>query len=140
LAAREHSLEALPAALEYGADVNARDVNGLTPAHYAVQEDAVPILIALLDAGSDINAIDIHGNTLLHIAASRGSARICRLLLWRKANPNLRNDQGKTPLQVIGRGVTKLGDSKLHGDIETPITLAKSRNLQEIRLLLESKR
>ena len=47
---------AVDAQLARGADVNARDRNGMTALMYASQQDALAIVQALLAKGADVNA------------------------------------------------------------------------------------
>jgi ankyrin repeat protein len=51
--------------LAAGADVNARDGGGETPAHFAVRAGHVAALAALVEAGADVNAADGSGATVL---------------------------------------------------------------------------
>jgi ankyrin repeat protein/truncated hemoglobin YjbI len=58
--------------LAYGADVNARGREGLTPLHYAVRSGKLPLIRLLLDHGADAAATDPAGLTPLeHLAKSR---------------------------------------------------------------------
>ena len=50
--------------------------------------------------GSDIDAVDLRGRTSLHIAADNGLADVVNILLQRNATLNIRDKQGKTPLDV----------------------------------------
>jgi ankyrin repeat protein len=58
--------------LAYGADVNGRSREGLTPLHYAVRSGKLPLIRLLLDHGADVNAPDPAGLTPVHhLAKSR---------------------------------------------------------------------
>lgn len=59
---------------------------------------AIKILAALPDA--DINKKDKFGETLLHLAARKGHNQLIELLLERKADDVVTNQQGHTPLHV----------------------------------------
>ena len=50
--------------------------------------------------GSDIDAVDIIGRTPLHIAAYNGLADAVNILLQRNATLDIRDKQGKTPLDI----------------------------------------
>ena len=49
--------------LEHGADVNARDVNGETPLHWAVRNNRVKEARLFLDHGAEVNLLDRKGRT-----------------------------------------------------------------------------
>ena len=55
---------------------------------------------ALISNGSELNAQDHNLNTALHIAVEKRNAKIVKSLLDAKANPNLRNRLGYTPLAL----------------------------------------
>jgi ankyrin repeat protein len=48
--------------------------------------------------GGDVNIVTAEGKALLHFAAERDRLDILRLLLRKGANPNLQDEDGKTPL------------------------------------------
>jgi len=50
--------------------------------------------------GSDLDTVDTRGRTPLHIAAYNGLADAVNILLQRKAAFNIRDKQGKTPLDI----------------------------------------
>ena len=53
----------------------------------------------LLEKGAECNAVDVYGASALHRAASKGNIKIVDLLLSQfKANPNLPDCEGNTPL------------------------------------------
>lgn len=74
-------------------------------------------LTKLLNSGVDINSRhSLNGWTALHWAAHRGYPTICRLLLQRGADPNVKNLKGDTPgklterpeiLQMLGEPETR---------------------------------
>ena len=93
-----------------GADVNARDGSGQTPAHYGARTwGGMKALKILLKAGADVNAIDLDGSTPLHLALSSGSGdashETVELLIAAKANIHAIDLDGDTPLHLAsGRG------------------------------------
>jgi ankyrin repeat protein len=64
-AAREGRLEAARLLLDAGADVNARDANGISPLVMAITNRHTPVAALLLSRGADPNAADWWGRTPL---------------------------------------------------------------------------
>lgn len=88
--------EILDLLLAGGADVNARNDEGVTILHIITDEDAVPILIA---RGADREARDTRGWTpLIMQAQERDSEGILAALLRAGADPNARGNRGETAL------------------------------------------
>ena len=52
--------------IESGADVMAKDFEGLTALHLAFKTRGHKSVAILLDAGADINSTDLNGKTPLH--------------------------------------------------------------------------
>ena len=107
LAAAAGTPEVVKMLLDAGADVNAKDVNGLTPLWAAVVfKSATPEVIKmLLDAGANVNdRIDTEhsdGMTPLIFAAIRSTPEVIKMLLDAGANVNDReNKYGLTPLMA----------------------------------------
>ncbi len=79
------------------------DTRAWTPLHVAIEaidDGGDPALLAsALDAGADPNAWDAHRtSTPLLMAVFRGLHDCVRLLLRHGANPDVRGDEGDTPL------------------------------------------
>ncbi|MDI9348802.1 MAG: ankyrin repeat domain-containing protein [Candidatus Symbiobacter sp.] len=55
-------------------------------------------VISLLKSGTDVNTQDAHRNSALSAAITKGQINIVRILINAKANPNLSNLNGYTPL------------------------------------------
>jgi hypothetical protein len=85
-----------------GAMVNARANDGRTALHFAAQGGDAERAKVLLDHGAEIDAQDEDGDTPLMFAALRvkGPAAL-RLLILRKANLELWNDEGRTALEQV---------------------------------------
>ncbi|HEU5178522.1 MAG TPA: TSUP family transporter [Burkholderiales bacterium] len=79
-------------------DVNARDANGDTPLHRAVETGMRRLTRALLAAGADPNARTRNGETALHLAALHPEPDFADLLLAAKADARLQNADGESPL------------------------------------------
>ena len=82
--------------LNEGADVNARDGNGITPLMYAVRNGDIQMVTLLIDKGADVNAKSIEGWTALMYAAAGGKVEIVKLLIDKGADVNATNINGNT--------------------------------------------
>lgn len=84
-----------------GVDVNATDIDGLTPLHEKCRIDDPKSIDMLLKQGAATNARSKHGITPLHIAASHfASNAIFDKLLASGANKDAKDDDGNTPLHL----------------------------------------
>lgn len=94
-----------------GIDINARDIRGRTLLHQNCYEfhDELPVEF-------DLNAQDNEGNTPLHVARNR---ILIEKLLFRGANPCLRNNKGQLPIHSL------LSDSSLRLDSGSEGTIDK---------------
>lgn len=107
VAARREPLVAL--LLEHGAAVDQRLPGDATALMVAAVQGYPEIAEQLLEAGADPNAVDARGHSALHAASQFGfeqndSLRARRLfdaLLKRKADLNLADTEGKTPLLLL---------------------------------------
>ncbi len=90
--------------IEAGADVSAKDYNGMTPLHYIsiVSKPQYPIIVLLLINGADINARDKEGMTLIHHICEHQYSDWPNLefLIKMGADINLKDNQGLTPLAM----------------------------------------
>ncbi|GAB1318024.1 hypothetical protein MFIFM68171_08234 [Madurella fahalii] len=104
--------------LKNGADPNARDLDHLTPLHYACrilkpasgvdsfvdgffyQPRARQRAKALILHKADVNARGLDGSTPLHCAASSGSPELVKLLIEHGGNAKAANFEGRTPLHL----------------------------------------
>jgi uncharacterized protein len=90
--------EAAALALVSKADVKARDANGDTPLHRAVETGMRRLTQALLAAGADPQARTRNGETALHLAALHPEPDFADLLLAKKADARAQNGDGESPL------------------------------------------
>ena len=78
--------------------------NRASPIYLAVTHSHQGVVEALLAHGADIDAVERWDNgyiqTLLHAAVGNNGKEMVKLLLEKKANPNLLNGDGWTPLMV----------------------------------------
>ena len=85
--------------LDQGANPNARNFEGATPLHRAMDRNRwSDVDRALLKAGSDPNARDNFGATPLHYAAANASSERVDVLVKAGADPMARDNDGRTPL------------------------------------------
>ena len=69
-----------------------------------------------IEHGVDINAVDGNGQTALHIAAGQSSARIVSALVERGAKLDVKNSQGRTPLD-LARGIGGRGQPVVRTEV-----------------------
>ena len=79
-------------------DVNARDADGETPLHRAVERGMPRLTRLLIDSRANVRARSKHGETPLHLAALHPDPIFTELLLAAGADPNARNDAGESVL------------------------------------------
>lgn len=83
--------------------VDARDLDGMTALHWAVQNDSVAMVELLLDAGADVGVANRYGVTPLSLASTNGDAAIMERLLIAGADPDTTVPGGETALMTAAR-------------------------------------
>ncbi|MBV8842246.1 MAG: ankyrin repeat domain-containing protein [Bryobacterales bacterium] len=114
-AAKAGDVEIIQLLLAKGADPKLSTRNGINPVMAAAglgtkeedstgrrktEPEAIESIKLLLDAGVDINAVDSRGQTALHGAAEKGSDNVIKFLAERGAKLDIKDKQGKTPLDA----------------------------------------
>jgi len=99
-AALRAAFDEAKAALQQGADVNAADAHGATPALRAAANGHHGLVEYFLALGADVHAADADGYTALHYAAFDGHSKTVGLLLERGAKPGGKDRAGRTPLEM----------------------------------------
>ncbi|XP_072954443.1 uncharacterized protein [Typha angustifolia] len=77
--------DAMTLLIEFGMDMECKDVEGHTPLHLAVESGCLEAVELLIDMGADVNAKTKRGATPLHMATSMGYDGISQLLVTRGA-------------------------------------------------------
>lgn len=94
------NVDSLANLILWGADPDERDSNGLTALMYAsvYGQNIMALILLESQAKVDVNAADSEGSTPLHYAAFVPDDELARILLTHGANPHIKNNAGKTPL------------------------------------------
>jgi uncharacterized protein len=92
---------AITALLKAGARVDGADSVGQTPLMYAAHSGNTAAVDVLLAAGADVHRTTNYGNTALHRASMNGQLDAARVLLEAGARPDVRNNEGKRPIDVV---------------------------------------
>lgn len=103
-AARTGQAQAVAAALEQGASVDARDTRGKTPLMWAVQAGDLALVRQLDASGADPTLSTDSGDTALMYAAQDGHAAIARFLVENGAAVDAANGLGWTALMYAAVG------------------------------------
>lgn len=69
--------------LKVGVDINARNIDGITPLMAAAEYGAVDIVKVLLSHGADVHAENMYGETALALAEKKGHTDIVGILVKR---------------------------------------------------------
>ena len=86
--------------VEYGADVNAKDVNGYTALHLAAYQGHTDAVRALVLAGADVSAKNVGEATALYYAAMEGHTDAVRALVVAGADASKKDSRKETPLDI----------------------------------------
>ena len=97
----EYDIDDIEKLVRAGADINARNSEGLTLVQMAIKDRTEDIAEILLSLGADVN-LKAHSNgyTAMHYAADSGDEDLVALLLKHKANVNIADKRGETPLHI----------------------------------------
>ncbi|MEJ6982311.1 ankyrin repeat domain-containing protein [Pedobacter sp. P351] len=75
-----NNIEIAKILLEAGADVNVRQISGVTPLHSAAQHGNIDLIILLLEAGANVNAVTEDGKTAADLASLAGFNDLAKIL------------------------------------------------------------
>lgn len=110
-AGKHGSAEMAAEVVRRGIDVNLQNRNGATALHFAVEFRHKDVAAIILGAGGRFDVEDEHGNQPLWYAVRdpHRDLSMIELLLLHGADPNHRNQYGKTPLEAArARGIEPL--------------------------------
>ena len=85
--------------LAHGADVKAKDKDGMTALHIAAKRGADEIVRLLLAKGANVHTKDRYERTALHYASACCHPKIVRMIVAYDADLNAKDNQGNSPLQ-----------------------------------------
>ncbi|XP_069759808.1 myotrophin [Narcine bancroftii] len=103
-AVKNGDVEEVKTLVAKGADVNAIEVAGRRPIHFAADCGQLEVLEFLLNVGANIDAIDVHGFTALLSAVSEGHIDCVKLLLSKGANKTGKSPEGKNYFELAESG------------------------------------
>ena len=99
---KERRLEKAAEEIKNGEDINAQDINGWTPLHFAAQENDPKIAEYLISQGAKIDIVDVNGNTPLWVAAmnSYSGNQTVDVLVEFGSDPDQKNFHDVSPAEV----------------------------------------
>ncbi len=102
-AAKNQDGTALRALVKQKADVNAADVDGMTPLIWAAHQNDMDAVKLLLASGANAKAANRYEVTALGEAANNGNAEMMVALINAGSDPNATTGEGETPLMTASR-------------------------------------
>jgi len=96
-----NSMEAAKLLISKGADVNAKNKDGLTALIWAACTNSLNVAKLLISKGADVNAKDKNGLTALIWAAGTNSLDVAKLLIEKGADVNAKDEDGRTALMTV---------------------------------------
>jgi len=104
IACQHNHLQCMKEVVTHGASAKSRDNDSETPLHYLVnnyKEDLMPVIDYLIDeCNIFIDGKNGHGYTPMHLVAKHGHTELIQYLIEHKADINLLDANGNTPLSI----------------------------------------
>jgi ankyrin repeat protein len=101
----KNDVEALDGFIYVGVGLDAKNRQGWTPLHWAIESGHHKMVTMLLSAGADINIKAFDGKTPLHWAVKKEEPKILEILINHHARMNIQDEQGMTPLHHAARSI-----------------------------------
>lgn len=91
--------------LDYGENIELDSLNHMsrTALHLACLQNNIEIAQFLVRSGAQLNLPDCEGNSPVHYAARNGSKQLLEWLMGKNPDLGIKNNQGKTPLEINER-------------------------------------
>ena len=102
-AAEQRDTAAIARLIALGANVDARQADGMSALIWAAYHADADTVRQLIDAGADVEAANRYGVSALSVACTNGSGAIVEQLLDAGADPNTTRDGGETVLMTASR-------------------------------------
>jgi ankyrin repeat protein len=144
LAARDGFTDCLFMLLDYGAHVNLATNSGDTALIWSVMHNHASCVGLLLDAKAKVDLPNLRGNTALHYATENGVPTLVHYLLHTgKADPNVQNNNGDTPLTIAaGKGYSDIVAILLTGTVtgvkSCYFTYLKFLKIRSLKIILKN--
>ncbi|WP_419658793.1 ankyrin repeat domain-containing protein [Desulfosarcina variabilis] len=103
-AAKKCSIEITKKLIANGADVNIKNLKGLSPLSIAIKSHNTETFSWLIENGADINSVDYQGHTPIFYAAYSGFSDMVAQLINNGADVNAAAKDGRTPLHAAAIG------------------------------------
>ena len=127
--------------------INAKDANGKTLLHLALEKSKLKFATKLINLKIDVNAVDNQKWTPMHLACQSGFLKIVKLLFVNKATIDCQQLSKKTPLHLASRNghlevvkflcgkMTSLDNKTVHGSTALHMAVEKG-HLRIVKHLL----